>query len=189
MARIISPTAYLAAVTAMLVSGTILGLPINIVRADDNCLTAPGAAPSEGQHWYYRTDRVNHRKCWYLHATVPLPNHTAAEPSAAASQPVLPAAPPQSPSAAAPQQTNAASAPDTAADTSKDVPSTADSTQPAPHVTVLTVKTVTVPSVPATSTPAAIEQTNEPPMPQTSAGDGKRPVEEHTKPVRAVDPA
>lgn len=35
-------------------------------RAEDDCLKAPNAAPPEGQHWWYRTDRASKRKCWYL---------------------------------------------------------------------------------------------------------------------------
>jgi hypothetical protein len=32
----------------------------------DNCLTAPKSAGPAGSHWYYRLDRANQRKCWYL---------------------------------------------------------------------------------------------------------------------------
>jgi hypothetical protein len=31
-----------------------------------NCLTAPDSAPPANSHWYYRTDRTEQRKCWYL---------------------------------------------------------------------------------------------------------------------------
>jgi hypothetical protein len=36
-------------------------------RADD-CITQPGAAPPQGSHWYYHSDRANNRQCWYLAA-------------------------------------------------------------------------------------------------------------------------
>jgi hypothetical protein len=34
--------------------------------ADDQCLIKPNAPAPHGEHWYYRTDRVNKRRCWYL---------------------------------------------------------------------------------------------------------------------------
>jgi len=30
------------------------------------CHSAPNRQSSEGGHWYYRLDRTNHRKCWYV---------------------------------------------------------------------------------------------------------------------------
>jgi hypothetical protein len=36
------------------------------VRAADDCVAKPNAQAPQGGHWYYRTDRVNNRKCWYL---------------------------------------------------------------------------------------------------------------------------
>ena len=35
-------------------------------RAEENCLPAPNAPAPQGSHWYYRTDPVKQRKCWYL---------------------------------------------------------------------------------------------------------------------------
>ncbi len=35
-------------------------------RAAADCLAEPNHAPAPGGHWYYRLDRVNDRKCWYL---------------------------------------------------------------------------------------------------------------------------
>jgi hypothetical protein len=66
--RISSPIAIVA---ALVVSGISLDLQANTAHAID-CLAAPNASPPQGQHWYYRIDRPNHRKCWYLHATLPL---------------------------------------------------------------------------------------------------------------------
>src|SRR5262245_20070437 len=34
--------------------------------AADACLSKPNAAPPQGSHWYYRSDRTNNRRCWYL---------------------------------------------------------------------------------------------------------------------------
>ncbi len=190
LGKISSPAAWIAAVAALLLSAIVVGLPIDSARADDNCATAPGAAPPEGQHWYYRTDRVKHRKCWYLHAAVPPPNQAAADPSAATPESVLPVATPQSPSAATPRSTNTASAAQPAMDTSNP-PSDPDSIQPAPHITVLTVKTVTVPFVGTTSTSrsATPDGTGEPPMPQISQRDAGVPVDGDTRPVSGGDVA
>ena len=35
-------------------------------RAAGTCIAKPNAAAPQGEHWYYRTDRVNNRQCWYL---------------------------------------------------------------------------------------------------------------------------
>jgi hypothetical protein len=219
MARISSPAARIAVVAALLVSGIGVGLPIDSTRAGDsdstragnNCATAPGAAAPVGQHWYYHVDREKHRKCWYLHAALPLANHVAAVHRATASQPVPAVATPQSPSGATPIATNAASTPQPAADSSNppseiaitqpaphvtvhtvktvtaNPPGEAASAQPAPHVTVLTVKTVSAPFVGTTSASQATvpEQTAKPPMPQIAPGDASTPVDGIGKANRA----
>lgn len=41
--------------------------PTGTARAAD-CLTAPGSSTPANTHWYYRTDRKQQRKCWYLGA-------------------------------------------------------------------------------------------------------------------------
>jgi hypothetical protein len=195
MASIASPAAYVAAVAALLLSGIGAGLPIASASADDNCASAPGAAAPAGQHWYYHIDRVKQRKCWYLHATMPLPNHAAAkhraapaEPVAAAASPQLPvAATPQLPPAATQQATNAASAPQPAADP----PSEAVGTQPGPHVTVLAVKPVSALLVDTTSASQAAtpEQAGEPPMRQISPNNANVPVDGVAEPASRANPA
>jgi len=40
-------------------------------RAEENCLAAPSTLAPQGSRWYYRTDRVNQRKCWYLRTDGP----------------------------------------------------------------------------------------------------------------------
>jgi hypothetical protein len=176
MATSASPAAYVAAVAALLLSGIGVGLPIDSASADDNCASAPGAAAPAGQHWYYRFDRVNHRKCWYLHATLPLPNHAAAKHRAAPAEPVAAAATPQLPFAATPLATNAASA-----QPAGDPSSEAAGAQPvpAPHVTVLTVKPDSAFFVDTTSASQAgtAEQAGEPPMRQISPNNANLPVE------------
>ena len=34
--------------------------------AGDQCLVKPNAPAPHGKHWYFRSDRVNKRRCWYL---------------------------------------------------------------------------------------------------------------------------
>ena len=143
-------------------------LPFERAHAADNCATAPGGAAPKGQHWYYRVNQVNHRKCWYLHATVPLANHTAAESRAAPSKSASAAETTPSLSAETAQATNAANGSGETA-----------GTQAAPHVTVLNVKPVTEPIAGATSfsESAVPEQTDEPPT-------ANPPVEVDAKPAR-----
>ena len=78
-----------------------------------NCIAKPNGQPSQGQHWFYRTDRVTQRQCWYL-----APQNADAHKSATkqlSSTHKLSAAPrhPQRPTAAVPQAVNAASAAET----------------------------------------------------------------------------
>ncbi len=48
-------------------------------RAEENCLAAPNTPAPRGSHWYYRTDRVNQRKCWYLRTEGPAIQEQAAQ--------------------------------------------------------------------------------------------------------------
>ncbi len=48
-------------------------------RAEENCLAAPNTLAPRGSHWYYRTDRVNQRKCWYLRTEGPAIQEQAAQ--------------------------------------------------------------------------------------------------------------
>jgi hypothetical protein len=68
MATISNPAVCIAVAAALFLAGIGISLPIDSARAHDNCAAAPGGDPPDGQHWYYRTDRTTHRKCWYLHA-------------------------------------------------------------------------------------------------------------------------
>jgi hypothetical protein len=170
MSKASRAAACIAVFVALCLTGVGGGLPIDGAFAADNCATAPGAAAPKGQHWYYRVDQVNHRKCWYLHAAVPLANHAAADRAAPSEQ--LPAAE-TSPSVETAQTPNAANPSGETA-----------GAQTAPHVTVLNVKPVTVPSAGATplsATPLSVagmpKQTDEPPT-------ANMPVEEDAKPAR-----
>ncbi len=201
MAAIASPAAYGAAVAALLLSGIGGGLPIDSAKADDNCVSAPGAAAPAGQHWYYRIDRVKQRKCWYLHAIMPLAIHAAAKLRAAPAEPVDAVATPQPLSAATPQWPFAATlqlpfaatpqATNTAPQPAADRPSEAAGTRPGPHVTMLTVKPAAALFVGAASaSQAAIpEQADEPPMPQIAPNDANVPVDADAKPPSGAHPA
>ena len=56
----------------------------------DNCLASPKSETPAGSHWFYRTDRVNKRSCWYLKREDGSVVQAAPQPSqpAAAPQPV-----------------------------------------------------------------------------------------------------
>jgi hypothetical protein len=55
---------YAAAVAVGLC--TAIALSTNWVLASGACVAQPNRQLAEGGHWYYRVDRINHRKCWYL---------------------------------------------------------------------------------------------------------------------------
>lgn len=162
MSNVSNPTASIAVVAALVLSGIGAGLPIDSAAAADSCAAAPSAGAPQGQHWYYHVDRATHRKCWYLHATVALAHHaTAAEDGTAETEspgadPVaaqLPAI--QAPSATIdpPAETDSVAPPspsnaDSALPASPSAPP-AEAAPAAPRVTVLTVKTVPEPFVDA----------------------------------------
>jgi len=54
-----------AAIAAVLVPFAVTIVPDGPARAAD-CLAGPNGAAPAGSHWYYRTDRVQKRKCWYV---------------------------------------------------------------------------------------------------------------------------
>jgi hypothetical protein len=57
------PSLVFAAVLASVVSTAIACVA---ARAADDCLNEPNHQTRPGGHWYYRIERPNHRKCWYL---------------------------------------------------------------------------------------------------------------------------
>ena len=65
-------------VAALLMS--VIGTDLQAAARANDCLTAPNASSPRGQHWSYRIDRQNNRKCWYLHSTLGL-LHRPAKPS------------------------------------------------------------------------------------------------------------
>jgi hypothetical protein len=55
---------YVAAVAAGLC--TVIAFSTNWALASGGCVMQPNRQLAQGGHWYYRVDRVNYRKCWYL---------------------------------------------------------------------------------------------------------------------------
>ena len=65
--QIPTPIRSIALVALFLAWSVGVGVPTNIARADD-CLAAPNSRTPAGSHWYYYTDPVKQRKCWFLRA-------------------------------------------------------------------------------------------------------------------------
>jgi hypothetical protein len=57
--------AYMPALAAALCV-VLATLNPNKVLAAGDCIEQPDSRPAQGGHWYYHSDRVNNRKCWYL---------------------------------------------------------------------------------------------------------------------------
>jgi hypothetical protein len=96
--QVLGPVRPITLLAVFLVSTAGAGLTTPAAHAKE-CLTAPKAHTPKGGHWYYRTDRVHHRKCWYLRVggqTVQ-PTATATKPDAAPVTDVAPAAAPSDP--------------------------------------------------------------------------------------------
>jgi hypothetical protein len=171
------------AVFVALSTGISVSLPVASAGAADNCAAGPGAAAPKGQHWYYRVDQANHRKCWYLHATVPLAGRAAADTRAANSESDPPVATLPPPSTATAQTT--------------DTPNTTGeiaASPSAPRLTVLNVKPVTPPSLDGASAGeiAIPQQTAEPPtttVPADTDSSSRPPSRTHHATVRAAPDA
>jgi hypothetical protein len=60
---------FVRAALASLVAAVVLTTPLGgVARATDGCLSQPKLGGPQGSHWYYRVDRTNNRRCWYLGA-------------------------------------------------------------------------------------------------------------------------
>jgi hypothetical protein len=60
-------TTLASTVIATVLAGTgLMSAMCAPARAAEDCLREPKHEASAGGHWYYRVDRQNHRKCWYL---------------------------------------------------------------------------------------------------------------------------
>jgi len=60
----------MARTTYSLVAAGLLAaaIPFSISRAfaNDDCLAQPNRQTVPGEHWYYRSDPANNRKCWHV---------------------------------------------------------------------------------------------------------------------------
>jgi hypothetical protein len=65
MAAQVRPIGSIAFASGLFASALGAGAPIDIAVAAD-CLTAPNSSAPPNSHWYYRTDRTQQLKCWYL---------------------------------------------------------------------------------------------------------------------------
>src|SRR5262249_33240315 len=101
-----------------------------------DCIAAPNSAAPEGSHWYYRTDRVQRRKCWYIAPEDRTARHTPrravaqAEPPVAARAQATPAATSAPPPARAQATPPRATSPDTRAAAASDSPPPAPKAEP-----------------------------------------------------------
>jgi len=79
--KIPRPTGAIAPVSVLLAFG--VGVCAHGAAAHGaECLAAPNAVVQPGTHWYYRLDRVQHRKCWHVRAASPQSRRTPAETTA-----------------------------------------------------------------------------------------------------------
>ena len=184
MLKISGPVGAALFVATMLVSGAGTGISIDSARADA-CLAAPKTAAPGGQHWYFHVDRATRRKCWYLHAAGQLRHRAALRHHAVAAADAEAKPAPETQIAAAPAAALAAPAA-----TPAPMPGNgAGDTPPAPHVTMLAVKTAT-PFVDTTVLPQhnTSEKPPAPLLPQTLPRDADTPVMAATGPA-ATGPA
>lgn len=161
--RIFSSIALVAGVGITAASGLACSLCVDSARAAD-CLAAPNARAPSGQHWYYHFDRVNRRRCWYLHSPMPLAQRPiAAHHAGAVSSDPAPAEVEAQPDPAA--SSISAAAPRSWANPPASAP-------PAPQITILTVRPVNLPSVTAAPTrrsdPSQATASAPPSMPRAS---------------------
>lgn len=139
----------------------------------DGCLAAPNAQPPHGLHWYYRFDKANRRKCWFLHSPMPVVHRTLAHGRA---HPVsITRANTRSNS-----KSHAAASPMPPAEPASSA-SRGRSGPPVPHIEILAVRPVYAPGVDATSTPRS--ETSE------AAAKPRQPVTRALSAIRKPDPA
>jgi hypothetical protein len=58
-------TTHVPVVTAGLLAA-VIPFSINRAFATDDCLAQPNRQTAPGEHWYYRSDPANDRKCWHI---------------------------------------------------------------------------------------------------------------------------
>jgi hypothetical protein len=58
-------TAYVSTVAVGLLAA-VISSNIKWAFATDDCLAEPNRQAAPGEHWYYRSDPANNRKCWHI---------------------------------------------------------------------------------------------------------------------------
>jgi hypothetical protein len=101
-AQIRRPLGSIAFASALIVPGWSVIVPASTARAAD-CLAAPDPSAPKNSRWYYRTDRTQQRKCWYLRAA----NQPLQQGTARTAHEIAPTKPSPSASTAAPDQRGA----------------------------------------------------------------------------------
>ena len=137
---------------------SVIGTDLQAAARVNDCFAAPNASSPHGQHWIYRINRQNNRKCWYLHATLGL-LHRPAKPSD------LHAA------------SSAAGAPMSG--------SSANSAPRLPHIRKLVLKRRPAPLV-STITKETIEQSDAPSISQEFPLQGSTPQVDRSQPVDVI---
>ena len=61
MAKLLPAVAFIMPAAAVLTTQATL-----VEAASAQCMAQPGSSAPTGSRWYYRIDRVNHHRCWFL---------------------------------------------------------------------------------------------------------------------------
>jgi hypothetical protein len=64
--KLIIPAAFISCIGIVVLTANLGHAEPVSESASKSCLSAPGSSGPEGSHWYYRVDRANNRRCWYL---------------------------------------------------------------------------------------------------------------------------
>ena len=65
--------------TPMLLLASLFTISISATAHAGECLSSPNAASAPGTHWYYRTDKTAHRRCWFVREKAESPTGYAPE--------------------------------------------------------------------------------------------------------------
>jgi hypothetical protein len=65
----------------------LMSLPASPAAAGEACVGAPNRHADSGGHWYYRVDRVHHRRCWYQKSYATTPSRESSGGADASSDP------------------------------------------------------------------------------------------------------
>jgi hypothetical protein len=74
--------------TSLIVLAVLLSVQSGNVFAASDCITEPKLKQTGAGHWYYRSDRAKHRKCWYLERPDAAASEAASRPTQPSSGPV-----------------------------------------------------------------------------------------------------